>query len=883
MITPSNCTQSDGAIDLTVSGGSPPFTFLWDSGQMTEDITNVPAGTYVVTVTDNKGCEHIEGFAISDINGHVATINTYTDITCNGLCNGLATVDVTGGSGLFQYNWSSVPAQTTSTATNLCAGTYGVTVTDLTTGCVATSGVNLIEPAVLDVSEAISDALCYGDCNGSIDITAFGGTAPYTYNWAGAGVSASAEDQSGLCDGSYSLIVTDDNNCTVSENYTINEPTFITVPLVSSPTLCFGDCTGSATAAPFGGTAPYYYLCSGSGQTTATANALCTGTHTVTVTDDNGCTATNSIDVDTPTPMSFADVTINDAQCNGSSNASVSITIIGGTAPYDYVWDNGQVISNPIGLSAGQHCVTVLDNNGCMIDTCIMITEPPVLNVTLNATNELCNGSCDGTISAMASGGSGPYSYLWSNGEVTSSIMNLCAGIYNITVTDDNGCEVYSSTSINSPAILGVNIQNTTEPTCGNSDGSITVGATGGTGPFTYDWSPISGTGGSTLANIPSDNYTVTITDFNGCSISQTIGLGDIAGPQITDIIVNNVNCFGEANGTAEVIFTSSTINNTILWSDNQPTALAINLTEGNYSVTVTDDNGCSAIGNASVTEPEVLTVSIASFSDATCAGFCNGSATALVNGGTTPYNYSWSSGGGLITADNLCVGNYILTVTDDNGCSATTNVDIDEPTPLSVTGDVTHTLCNAGSDGMISVYPAGGSGNYLIDWPQIGENSAIVEGLTAAAYTVVIYDQQDASCFINETFIVGEPPAISATFVTENSTCGFDNGVAYVDVIFGGTGSYNYNWNPGGMTGDYQDNLAPGTYNVTITDGNACTTSYNVTVDATDALTLDNVLFNGVTCYGGNDGYAEIFVSGGIGPYIYDWSPDVTDESFSN
>lgn len=881
-ITPSNCTQADGAIDLTVNGGSPPYTFAWDSSHFTEDIVGVTAGNYTVTITDNKSCDLIQTYSISDQNGPVATITSSNNITCNGTCNGTATVGVTGGSGLFQYNWSSVPAQTTATATNLCVGNYNVVVTDLTTGCIASTGVNLTEPTLLDLIDVTSNASCQGDCNGSIDITAFGGTAPYTYNWAGPGVTVASEDQSGLCDGNYSVVILDNNNCIATRNFVIAEPTFITVPLTSAATSCNGDCTGTATAAPFGGTPPYFYLWSGTGQSTATATGLCTGMHTVIVTDDNGCTAENSINVSSPTQMVFADVTINDAQCNGSSNASISVTIIGGTPPYDYVWDNGQVISSPTGLQAGQHCVTVLDNNGCMIDTCVLVGEPPVLNVSLNATNEMCNGSCDGTITASPSGGSGVYSYLWSDGEVTPTINNLCAGVYNITVTDDNGCEVYSSTSINSPAILAITVQNIVEPVCGSSNGSITIGATGGTGPFTYAWDPVSGSG-STLGGIPSGSYTVTLTDSHGCSVSQTIGLSDITGPQITDIIVSNVGCNGDASGTAEVIYTSSTINNSVIWSNGQVSDLAINLAEGIYTVTVTDDNGCSAVGSTSITEPTTLSVSIAAFNNVTCAGFCNGTATAQVTGGTTPYTYAWSSGASLQTANNLCAGSYTLTVYDDNGCSATTIVSISEPTPLSVTGDVVHTLCNAGNDGIISIYPSGGTNNYLIDWPQIGENSAIVEGLSAAAYTVVIYDAADASCFITETFIVSEPAPILATFGTENSTCGYDNGVAYVNTIFGGTGSYSYDWNPGGMTGTPVSGLAPGTYSVVVTDGNGCTANYNVTVNATNALSLDNVLYNGVTCYGDANGFAQIFVSGGNGPYNYNWTPNVTDQSSSN
>jgi PKD repeat protein len=881
-ITQSNCNQSDGSINLTVSGGSEPYTFSWSSSQLSEDIFNIPAGAYTVTITDNKGCQKIVAYSISDINGPVAIIVDSDNPTCSSTCNGTATVSVTGGTGLFQYSWSSVPIQTSSTATNLCDGSYSVVVTDLNTGCIATAGVSVNEPDPLDMISSVTDLGCNGVCNGAINIIVFGGTSPYTYFWAGPGVNATSEDQSGLCDGNFSVAILDANNCYLSDDFSISEPSFITIAMVSSETDCYSECSGTATAAPSGGTPTYTYLWPSSGQTTATAFGLCSGLQTVVVTDNNGCTATNSVMVGTPTPMQFGNVTINDALCSGSGNASISLTIVGGTPPYDYVWSNGQVISNPFNLSSGQHCVTVYDNNGCQIDTCVMVVQPPILNVALNASNEDCFGSCDGSISVLATGGTAPYSYLWSNTEVSQTINNLCSGIYNITVTDFNGCQAYNSTSISSPSVLGISVQNITQPNCGFSNGSITVGATGGAGPFGYAWSPVSGSS-STLNNIPSGNYTVTITDNHGCSIAQTISLSDINGPIITDIITTNPNCDGEATGTAEVIFTSSTINNSILWSNGQITALAINLSEGVYTVTVTDNNGCSTGGNVAITEPLPLFAAIASYTNVTCAGFCNGTATGMATGGTVPYTYIWSSGSGSITANSLCAGNYVLSVIDASGCVATAPVTISQPTPLQITGSVVHTQCYSGDDGMVTVTASGGTGNYFYSWPQIPANTPVVEGLTAAAYTIVVYDAADVGCFISQTYIVGEPAPINVFFDTENSTCGLDNGIAFVDAYFGGTGSFTYNWNPGGLTGPYQENLTPGTYTVLVTDGNGCTATYNVTVNSTNNLQLDNVIFNGVTCYGDNNGFAQIFVSGGNDPYIYNWSPNVTDQSSSN
>jgi PKD repeat protein len=878
----SNCGQSNGSIDLNVGGGSPPFTYQWSNGALSQDIWNVPAGTYTVTIVDNKGCQLINSYNLSDINGPLVTISGSNNPTCNSSCNGTLTASVTGGTGFFQYSWNTVPVQTTSTATNLCAGAYSVIVTDLNTGCVASAGATLIEPPALDVISGVNNASCSGQCNGTISLTPFGGTPNYSYNWTGAGVDPTAQNQSNLCAGNYSVIISDANNCLISRNFTITQPNIINIPITATPTSCFGVCTGSSTAAPSGGTPPYSYSWSPSGQTGSTAFLLCTGIHTVTVTDNNGCTATNNVFVDTPTPLQISDITVNDAQCNGSSNASISITVTGGTPPYDYVWDNGQVISNPFGLSAGQHCVTVIDNNGCTISTCIMVNQPPALNVNLIATNELCNGACNGTITAMPSGGVTPYSYLWSNTEVTPVINNLCSGIYNLTVTDANGCQAYSSTSIASPPILSIALQNIINPSCGNNDGSITIGAIGGTAPYTYNWSPISGSA-STLSNIPAGNYTVTITDNNGCSTFQTISLNDVTGPSITNINITHPTCNGWNNGSAEVIFTSSTPNNTISWSNGQSTAQIVNLVSGSYTVTVTDDNGCQATGSAVLVQPDPMISNIATYQDVTCNGFCNGTATVVAFGGNQPYSYTWSSGATAETANNLCSGVYTVTVYDTGGCSTTSSVTISEPSPLSVTGTAVNTRCYGSSDGMITVHASGGSGNYFYSWPQIPANTPIVQGLSASAYTVIVYDATDASCFTSEMFIVDSPVPITATLATENSTCGLDNGVVYVNTIFGGAGGYNYLWNPGNHTGSYVGGLAPGQYTVTITDANNCTVSYNANVQATQSMTIDNVIFTGVTCYGYNDGFAQIFVSGGTQPYVYNWTPNVTNQSTAN
>jgi len=875
VVTNSNCNQTNGSINLTISGGSPPFSYSWNNGQLTEDLLNIGAGGYVVTITDNKGCQAIRAYAVSNISGPVATISASSNVTCSGNCNGTASVSVSGGSGFFQYQWSSTPVQTSATATNLCVGLYGVTVTDITTGCSAVAGTTITEPMPMDVLSTVTPATCYNTCTGSIQLTPYDGTAPYTFNWTGPGVIPANEDIFNLCPGNYTVIITDANGCMITRSFTVNNPTFVTIPTSSTPVACNGVCNGTATANPFGGTPPYSYLWSNLGQTSQTAVGLCAGNYNVTVTDDNGCSASTSVTVATPPQLQFVNIAVGNANCSGSANGSVQVTATGGVPPYTYTWSNGSTSSNPTGLTPGMHCVTVADVNGCYIDSCITITQPVMVQINMLANNETCSGSCDGSITPSITGGTTPYTYLWSNLQVTPTIDNLCPGTYLLTVTDANGCQYYSSASITGPSALSVVAQSTVSPHCNNNDGSIQVGVIGGTPAYTYQWSAPGGST-NTLNNIPSGSYTVTITDSHNCTAMLTVPLNDVAGPQITGFDVDNIDCNGNTTGSAEVLFTSSTINNTVLWSDGQPSALAINLTVGNYTVTVTDENGCQAVGSIAITQPQPLAMSIAAFTNATCFGICNGTATAVSTGGTLPINYYWSGGQNTAYVNGLCAGNYTVTVIDANGCTVTSSVTITEPPAITATATITPTTCFGSTDGVISVQAQGGNSNYVFNWPQIGQSGPLVQGLTAGSYTVIISDQADASCFITQTYTVPQPNPVQAIIETVNATCGQPNGSAYIVAEFGGTGAFSYFWNPGGYVTDSIYGLQPGTYNVVITDINGCTATYNVGVGVTQPPHIDNVNYGGTSCYGYEDGWAEVFVSGGSAPYSYQWSPNV-------
>jgi PKD repeat protein len=885
-ITDSDCGQSNGAIDLTISGGSVgAMTIDWDYGPHTEDLVNIPAGSYTVTVTDSKGCQAIQTFAVSDLSGPTLNISSTSDVGCFGDCNGQATVQVIGGTGPFDYHWDTSPVQTNPTATNLCAGTYMITVTDMTTGCISISSATINEPDQLDVSSVFTNPECHNACNGQIQLTTFNGTAPYSYNWVGPGTLPATEDLTNLCDGTYTVVITDNNGCMITRNFTLIEPSFITAPTTVVSANCSGTCDGEAIVNPSGGNPPYTYEWSDiNSQTSQTAYNLCPGIYGVTVTDDNGCTTNNTANIPSPSALSFGTVVKSDPICYGSANGSINVSVNGGTPPYSYSWDSGSSNALADNLLGGTHCVTVSDGNGCFIDTCILINEPPQLNIAFDISNETCNGLCDGEIEAIASGGTPTYEYIWSNGSINPMNDNLCAGLYLVTVTDQNGCQFSSSASISGASVLDIVVQDTVMPHCGNTDGSITVGVIGGTSPYLYNWSNPPGGSTSSISGIPNGNYTVTVTDANSCTAMKTIDLNDEDGPIIDSIVVSNIDCYGNSSGEAIVYFTSITSTNSIEWNDplGQTSAHAINLSEGNYTVTITDDNGCQASETISITEPNPLSASISSFADASCFGNCNGSATASFSGGTPPVMYSWSSGQNTASVGGLCPGTYSVTITDSSGCTAEDDVEISEPTEMVITENIFPVTCHGGSDGSITVSVSGGTGNYDYEWFGTSGNDPVVTGLSSASYTLVVYNANDHSCFTSENYFVPQPSEINAIFNTVDATCNQDNGGAYVLTTFGGTPGYNYSWTPGNFTNtDSIGNLAPGSYECLVSDAYGCTASFSVNVGETPAPVLDNVLTSPTTCFGYHDGTAQINVSSGTPPYTYNWRPNVSSTNF--
>jgi gliding motility-associated-like protein len=866
--TPLTCNNTCSSIISTnISGGTAAYTYSWGAGQTTSSISGQCAGSYSVTVTDANNCTATASTTVNQPTA-LTVITSSNNASCNNSCNGSAAGIAGGGTPPYSYIWT--PGNfTTSSVNNLCAGTYTLTVTDAN-ACQGTSVVNITEPSILQANVSSTDVTCNSACNGTATSSPTGGTGPYSYSWAPGG--SSAQSLTNLCAGSYTVTVTDLNGCTSVQSVLITQPTPLS-PVISSTTSSCNICNGSASSTVTGGVGPYQYSWSTTptAQTTTTATGLCPGPYTITVTDANGCTATATGTV-TQTVNIIITSSSSSLSCSGACDGIATANANGGASPYSFLWSPTnpiQVTQTATGLCAGTYSVTATDANGCFNTATVTFTNPPVLTATLSGTNTSCNAACDGTATATPAGGTGAYTYNWMpGGQTTQTATALCSGTYTVTVKDVNNCTYVDSVTITqSPSIT--DNPTVTDANCNQSDGAITLAPAGGVAPYTFLWS----TGATTqnLTLVPAGSYTVTITDMGGCSSVFMINVNNLNGPALTNTSTN-ATCSGSCDGTALVAATGGTGTYTYLWSPGgQTTPSVSNLCAGTSNVQVTDGVGCITFGSVTITEPAPV-VPHATISNVTCGGACNGSISLVPTGGAGTYTYSWLPGGqNTATVTGLCAGTYTVTISDPNGCDTTAIFNITQPQVLSVTMASNNVTCNGACNGTATATPAGGTGPFGYAWSPNGGVLQTVVNLCPAAYSVVITDAN--GCTANNTVTITQPAPLTSSLTSSNVTCNSScNGSATLTAS-GGTPAYAYSWSPGSMTTATVNSLCSGSYNVTVTDGNGCTSSQSVNITQPTLLVAGATSTN-ATCNGICNGAATASPTGGTGPYTFAWAP---------
>ena len=622
-----------------------------------------------------------------------------------------------------------------------------------------------------------------GSNNGSATVIATGGGRPYTYLWTPSGQTDSTA--TALSAGTYTVYITNTCGYRDSSVVTLTSTTLLVSANITGNEPCNGSCVGSAAAIITGGTAPFTYAWTPTGGTNSTATGLCAGTFTISVTDINGCHGTASVTITQP-PLLTASITSINEKCFGGNNATATVTALGGTVPYTYAWNpGGQTNTTATGLSIGSYTVTVTDNNGCRATASVTITQPPQVTATMSLpTNVLCNGASTGSATVTAGGGTPNYTYLWTpSGQSNATATGLSAGTYTVTITDANGCTATSSVTITQTPGVTASITSSVDIMCnGNSTGSGTVSAVGGTPGYTYSWSP-GGNSNATATGLSAGVYTVTVTDANGCSATASVTLTQPASGLSLTTSFTQATC-NLSNGSATVVANGGTPNYTYVWNPGGNTnSTATGLAAASYTVTVTDANGCTQTAGVTVTQPNAVNVTIAANSNVSCNGGSNGSATVTAGGGTAPYTYQWTPTGQTnASATGLSAGTYTATVTDNNGCIVTATISITAPPLLTATmGIPANVSCNGGSNGSATVTGGGGTPNYTYQWSPIGGSNATGTGLSAGTYTATVTDANGCSATASVT--ITEPTVLTATMgiPTSVSCNGGNNGAATV------------------------------------------------------------------------------------------------------
>ncbi len=687
-----------------------------------------------------------------------------------------------------------------------------------------------------------------------------------TYLWSNGQTTYTA---TGLCPGNtYTLTVS--LGCSQQYTDTFNMPltdTFHMSFATIDPTC--GLCNGSATVTANGGGTPYTYLWTPSNQTTKTATGLCVGTYTVSVTDSCGDITTATVTMTTAGLTINTTINSND-KCNGNCNGSASVTVSGGTSPYTYAWTpSGGKSATATGLCAGTYTISVKDINGCLGTATAVITQPLPITATKTVTNVLCNGGT-GSATITASGGTTPYNYFWNpSAQTNATATGLKAATYTVTITDANSCTGSTAVLVTQPVVLTASIATPTYPPCNGGVGSAMASGGGGISPYTYSWSPSAQTT-ATATGLSAATYTATVKDVNGCTATTSVVITQPTVVKAT-IAVTYPACNGN-KGSATVTATGGTPGYKYLWTPSgQTVAAATGLGVTIYTVTVTDSHGCTGTASINITQPAVLTVT-ATFNQATC-NLANGSATATPAGGTSPYAYSWSPGGqSNANAVGLKAATYTVTVKDNNGCSASTSVTVTQPSAVVATiTSVKNAICNGTPTGSATVTASGGTAPYGYIWSPAGGNGATGTGLTAGNYTVTVRDNN--GCTTTATTIITQPAAMAVTVTGLPIPCLGHNAV-YSATVSGGTGPYNYTWNPGNQSGSSVTLTPPGsvTYTVTVTDANGCQQNGYVSFTFPPPLAV-SISGDNVTCSKRTATLCAL-ATGGTGGDIYLWEP---------
>ncbi len=838
---------NDGSAFISItSGGTAPYTYEWSTqttdgpnNNTSSTESNLSAGAYSVTLTDNVGCQAVEDYTISEPNAIVPTLSS-SPANCGG-ADGSISISLTNATAPIDYTWFATSGGGTTngnisdqanpyTISNLEASVYEVDITDAN-GCTATGSVEVENTGTVTADFSISNDQCLE--GNSFDFT----------------------DNSGMTSGvTYDII---------------------------SPSLISSSVNGTPDYVGF------------------VANEV--GTWTVTQNISSGsCNDSQTLTFEVFEEPVLSE-THSDATCNGLADGQIiANSTLSGT--YTMISGSGSFVGTTASnLAAGNYSFIITTANACDDTLDVTISEPQTIVLNATATDLSCGGTCDGSVTVnITSGGVGPFSYDWGAIGLGQSISDLCSGSYSVTVYDGNtpanGCSATASVTVNTPVVETYS-NTTVSSNCGQSDGAATINVT--TNPssssYSYTWFDANYTQlsqslnstsiSNTLSNISAGVYYVEVVNAGGCTDTTTITVSDAGAPTIAITDSQNISCNGGNDGSIAISLGGTLVPNfTYQWNRNSvsysttastsaTTDQQSSLPSGDYEIIVTDNNGCQASTTITLVEPSVMQGTISSL-DAICA--TPGSATVNVIGGTTPYQYTWNDANNQTnaTATGLVAGDYTCDITDDNGCSISLSTTIINDSYFDNQIQVDHTIsCYEGSDGQISVTPIGGTAPYSYEWSDdIGNvsSNSVHSNLPEGTYNVTISDVN--GCTAQNSISLTSPTELQIQAFTDPASCyAYEDAKAWV-VASEGTAPYNYLWSNGVMS-DYNINILSNYYNVSVTDANGCSKSiYGIEVQQPNQVVLA-LEYEPSICIGQSAEIRMSVTSSPFSPYTYYWN----------
>ena len=875
-----DCGMSNGSIDVTISNGAPPLSYNWSNGEITEDLNNISAGTYILEITDDSACVYDYQVNLSNV-GSLAITGLISNESCFSQNDGA--IDITlSGTNPFTFNWNS--GEITEDVTSLEPGIYTVEVID-GTGCEGIESFQVNAAPAINISSSITNELC-GDGEGIINLTVIGAVEPISYSWSNGD---NTQDIFELTQGEYIVQLTDDNGCFATDTFEVANLVGNCVPdcdltitnQIVSDEIC-GQGNGFIDLTVFTTNGPYNVQWS-NGEITSDISALSEGQYVVTITDIEGCEVLENFSISNQAgTLAINSIFVTNENC-GNSQGGADASVSGGSQPYSYLWSNGATTQDLTGVSADDYTLTLTDDNGCSVsENVTILNNAGTLQQTYgNAVDEICGNSA-GSIDIQISGGQFPYNYVWSNGATSQDLINLSAGNYSCIISDGSGCSITTPTYVvnNDAGTLNLDNIDIDNEICGNQLGDIELFVSGGISPITVVWN--TGQNGNQLSNLSAGIYAAEITDDSGCSL-QTGNLqvlNESGSLQLVNVSSFNELC-GNSTGSINLEIMGGLNPISYSWSNGSSSPNINNLSSGNYTCIITDSQGCALEASAIITnDPGILNIDNLIITNETC-GLGNGSLDLILSGAALPANYSWSNGSITEDLSNLNAGLYTVEITDNNGCTTAGSAEIlNEANGMEINDLILINELCSGQNGSIELSISGGSAPLSYDWNN-GENTASITGLTSGDYTCTITDNTGCNIQAGPYTINNSSGSFSLSLNSStDESCNLSNGAIDINTT-GGSGPITYSWNSGQITEDLS-NISAGIYQLTATDNNGCIDVIEIElINNAGNLSLTAFQITDETCSNAG-GSIDITIAGGNPGYTFLWSNGEITEDIS-